>query len=107
MKLLNECLLLAVLLIAVPIGDASAPAGPWDVFNYSPSNRSAVAASIYSTNGTVEGASELIDNMFGNATFSEDGSYVVLDFGKEVCLSISFIPINQLNSMQRSEAASP
>lgn len=71
-----------ILFVSTCLGKA--PSGPWDVFNYAPSNKTVGAVSVHSTSGSVSGATELVNNAAGNATFSGNGSYVVLDFGKEV-----------------------
>ncbi|KII96164.1 glycoside hydrolase family 78 protein [Plicaturopsis crispa FD-325 SS-3] len=63
---------------------AQAPAGSWDAFNYAPSSRTVSPVAIHSINGVVDGAQGLVNNTGGNATLAGDGSYVVLDFGKEV-----------------------
>ncbi|KZP33078.1 glycoside hydrolase family 78 protein [Athelia psychrophila] len=89
---------MAVLLLSASRGLAIAPSGPWDAFNYSPANRTVVAVNIHSTNGTVDGASGLVNNTAGSATLSGSGSYVVLDFGKEVGGRISLDVVNSTSS---------
>ena len=86
MKLLDHCRILAVLLLSASQVLSKAPAGPWDKFNYAPASRSIGAIAIHSTNGSIAGASRLVSQTGGSATFSGNGSYVVLDFGKEVRL---------------------
>lgn len=71
-----------VLLVSPSLG--TAPSGPWDAFNYAPASKLVWAMDIHSTNGTVDGATGLVNNTGGNATLTGDGSYVALDFGKEV-----------------------
>lgn len=66
---------------------AKAPSGPWDAFNYAPTTKTVGPVAIHSTNGSVVGASGLANSTSGNATLSGNGSYVVLDFGKEVIAS--------------------
>lgn len=63
----------------------SAPAGPWDQFNYAPSSRTVFPVAIHSFVGTVETPDGLL-SQHGSATLSGTDSYVTLDFGKEVCL---------------------
>ncbi|KZP23277.1 glycoside hydrolase family 78 protein, partial [Athelia psychrophila] len=77
---------------------AIAPSGTWDAFNYSPANRTLGAVNIHSVNGTVDGASGLVNNTAGNATLSGSGSYVVLDFGKEVGGRISLDVVNSTSN---------
>jgi len=69
-----------------------APPGPWDEFNFAPASRVVTPQSIFAVVGTVDGADELVSGQDGQATLTGDGSYVVLDFGKEVS------PICMINS---------
>ena len=76
---------LVALLLASP-ALSIAPAGPWDAFNFAPSDRTAVTPkSVRVTVGSVVGAENLLGNATttDGATFSGNGSYVVLDFGQE------------------------
>ena len=84
MKLLHQYPLLVTFLSLASPCLSAAPSGPWDAFNYAPTNKSVWAVDIQSTNGTVDGATGLVNNTGGNATLTGDGSYIVLDFGKEV-----------------------
>lgn len=84
MKLLTQCRLLATLLLSASQGLSKAPSGPWDVFNYAPASRTVGAISVHSVYGTVEGATALVNRTDGKATLAGNGSYMVLDFGKEV-----------------------
>jgi hypothetical protein len=61
-----------------------APAGPWDAFNYAPSSRTVYPKTIYSVSGHVQNAHNLVANLNKTATLNGNGSYVVLDFSKEV-----------------------
>lgn len=79
-----SCQVFVACLLFVSSSLALAPSGPWDTFNYAPSSRIVSPAAIHSTNGSVDGASNLVNGTTGNATLSGNGSYVVLDFGKEV-----------------------
>jgi hypothetical protein len=63
---------------------ATAPSGAWDAFNLAPSSRTVYATTIHGTSGNVTGAANLLSTS-GIAVLSGDGSYVTLDFGKEVC----------------------
>lgn len=84
MKLLHQYpLLLTFLSLASPCLSA-APSGPWDAFNYAPSTRIVRPVFVHSTIGTVVGTLDLVNDSTGNATLSGNGSYVALDFGKEV-----------------------
>ena len=76
---------------AAPSGDAreraaavaaAAPTGPWSSFNLSPSSRTLKPVAIFKTNGTVQNPNNLLTG--NTAMMSGRGSYVVLDFGKEV-----------------------
>ena len=69
---------------------ASAPSGPWDVFNYAPDSRVVRPTAIHSTSGSVRGASRLTTTS-GKVTL-QNGTWIALDFGKEVrFLKINFI----------------
>jgi len=75
----------AALLLASP-AISIAPAGPWDAFNLAPSDRTSVTPKfVHATVGSVVGAENLLGNATttDGATFSGNGSYVVLDFGQE------------------------
>ncbi|KAK7037884.1 glycoside hydrolase family 78 protein [Favolaschia claudopus] len=63
---------------------ALAPPGPWDSFNYAPDSKIVKPVTVRTVSGTVQGANGLVENSEAQATFSGDGSYVVLDWGKEV-----------------------
>jgi hypothetical protein len=56
--------------------------GPWDQYNLAPSSRTLAPVAVYATHGTVENPGNLLvgkpTRLMGN------GSYVTLDFGKEV-----------------------
>jgi hypothetical protein len=62
---------------------ASAPSGPWDSFNLAPSSRTVYATNIHGTSGNVTNASNLLSKSAA-VVLSGNGSYVTLDFGKEV-----------------------
>jgi hypothetical protein len=67
---------------------AVAPKGPWDKFNFAPESKVVGPVSIKRINGTVTSPSDLIHD---SAQFStiEGGSWIALDFGKEVMSSFS------------------
>lgn len=67
-----------------------APSGPWDQFNYAPSSRTVLPVAVHSVVGTVDGADGLVNTSRGGATLSGDGSYIVLDFGKEVSSFVEY-----------------
>lgn len=68
--------------------NAVAPAGPWDAFNYAPESRTVYPSSVRLTEGSVVGSDNLVGGSAnGSATLEGAGSYVVLDFGKEVRIS--------------------
>lgn len=62
---------------------ASAPSGPWDDFNYAPASRTVYPTSVYETSGDVSNVGSLVSSDSGPATLSA-GSWLTLDFGKEV-----------------------
>lgn len=61
----------------------SAPSGPWDSFNFAPKTRVVRPTAVNKLSGSVQNAKNLISSS-GKATLS-NGSWVALDFGKEVC----------------------
>jgi len=61
---------------------AVAPTGPWSSYMLSPSTRTLAPVAIFKTNGTVQNPNNLLTG--SAAMISGRGSYVVLDFGKEV-----------------------
>ncbi|KAG6820732.1 hypothetical protein H0H93_012378 [Arthromyces matolae] len=76
-SLLSLCLL-------VPHAYSRAPSGPWDEFNYAPTNRIVGPKRVYSVGGTVHSPEQLVPPLDGPATIGGSGSYIVLDFGQEV-----------------------
>ncbi|KAK7455854.1 hypothetical protein VKT23_010891 [Stygiomarasmius scandens] len=62
---------------------AVAPSGPWDAFNYAPETRVVTPISVRAVEGDVVNAEGLLGAASG-AEFTSSGSWVVLDFGKEV-----------------------
>ncbi|THV05163.1 hypothetical protein K435DRAFT_961542 [Dendrothele bispora CBS 962.96] len=74
-----------------------APSGPWDQFNFAPASRVVTPQSVFQVVGSVDGAQELVSGQDGQATLSGDGSYVVLDFGKEVGGRVS-LTVDQASS---------
>lgn len=71
-------------LLCLKAVNAAAPSGPWDAFNFAPESRTVYPASVRETVGSVTGADGLVGGDNGSVTLEGDGSYVVLDFGKEV-----------------------
>lgn len=70
---------------------AVAPGGPWDSFNFAPDSKTLWPAAIHETHGSVKDGQELISNS-GKATLSGEGSWIALDYGKEVYpVAIAFI----------------
>ena len=65
------------------LAGASAPRGAWDVFNYAPHSRTVRPTAVYKTGGSLSNAWNLLSETDG-ATLGENGSYISLDFGKEV-----------------------
>src|ERR1700742_1825255 len=62
---------------------ALAPLGPWDQFNFAPESKTVYPTAIHSSHGTVQNAQRLVANM-GSATLSGKGTWVALDYGREV-----------------------
>ena len=61
----------------------SAPKGAWDEFNYAPNSRVVRPTSIFKSSGSIQNPDSLFSDE-GRTTISGSGSYVSLDFGKEV-----------------------
>jgi hypothetical protein len=73
---------LAGLLLVVLCSASSAPAAIWDQYNYAPGSRTVGPSSVHSIRGSVVNPSNVLS---GQATaIVGNGSYLVLDFGKEV-----------------------
>ncbi|KAK7039312.1 glycoside hydrolase family 78 protein [Favolaschia claudopus] len=75
---------LSFVICTAALSAALAPPGPWDSFNYAPDSKIVKPVTVRTVSGTVQGANGLVENSEAQATFSGDGSYVVLDWGKEV-----------------------
>jgi hypothetical protein len=62
--------------------DTTSTRGPWDAYNYAPQSRTLTPVAVYTTHGRVENPQNLLagkpTRLVGN------GSYLTLDFGKEV-----------------------
>lgn len=80
--------------------NAAAPAGPWDAFNYAPESKTVYPIAVRQVEGSVVGAENLVGGGEGGSAVLEGaGSYVVLDFGKEVrflCPTLSFVVVVQM-----------
>ncbi|OCB86064.1 Six-hairpin glycosidase [Sanghuangporus baumii] len=74
-----------ILIICACIGlsPASAPSGAWDAFNYSPESRVVRPTSVFKIQGSIFNADNLLSES-DEATLINTGSFVSLDFGKEV-----------------------
>ncbi|KAF7333480.1 Glycoside hydrolase family 78 protein [Mycena venus] len=72
------------LLPLIPLCSALAPKGPWDAFNYAPASKIVKPLSVRTVSGDVRGAQGLVQSSQGQATFTGNSSFVVLDWGKEV-----------------------
>ncbi|GAA4495836.1 alpha-L-rhamnosidase C-terminal domain-containing protein [Actinoallomurus oryzae] len=73
--------------LTVPPALAGTPAKasaarPWDAYNLSPKTRTVRPVAVYNTNGTVTDPSAVLKG--GRTRISGNGSYVTLDFGKDV-----------------------
>lgn len=97
---MSDSLLLSsvLLLLYTALADAFAPSGPWDAFNYAPESRVVRPVSVFKSGGTISEPSSLNWEM-GPVTLSRNGSFVSLDFGKEVRL-IDLLLTLWPNSMQ-------
>ncbi|KDQ54652.1 glycoside hydrolase family 78 protein [Jaapia argillacea MUCL 33604] len=81
--------ILPLFVLLLPLALASAPAGPWDAFNYAPESRTVWPTAIKYTEGSVQNAQNLVSNA-GEATLSGNGTWLTLDFGGEVGGLVSF-----------------
>ncbi len=61
---------------------AAAATNPGDAYNYAPTTRTLTPTAIYTTAGTVDNATNLLSGQ--STRLSGNGSYVTVDFGKEV-----------------------
>ncbi|MBA9004932.1 alpha-L-rhamnosidase-related protein [Thermomonospora cellulosilytica] len=81
---------LAVTALTLPVFLGGAPAArsapaakaPWQVYNLSPASRTVKPAAVFRTNGTVTDPAAVLDG--GRTRLSGAGSYLTLDFGKDV-----------------------
>ena len=77
--------------LLILIVDAQAPPGPWDRFNFAPTNRTVRPKALHTSSGNVVTPDQLIPPNDGSATLVGNGSYLVLDFGQEVGSQLCFI----------------
>ncbi|KAH9856209.1 Six-hairpin glycosidase [Lenzites betulinus] len=86
---------------------ASAPAGPWDTFNYAPKSRTVYPTGVKETYGDVRNPKALTSK--GTATLSGNGSWIALDFGVEVggLVSLNFGKTTSQSSIALSFTESP
>ncbi|RPD76861.1 Six-hairpin glycosidase [Lentinus tigrinus ALCF2SS1-7] len=98
---------LLISLALLSVVDASAPAGPWDAFNYAPKSRTVSPTAIRQSTGTVHNAHGLVSK--GSATIVGSGSWVALDFGIEVggLVSLNFGEVTDSSSVALSFTESP
>ena len=61
-----------------------APKGPWDSFNLAPRTRIVRPTGVHSQQGNVKNSNLLLQDGKNAAVFGSTGSWVALDFGKEV-----------------------
>ncbi|KAH8112125.1 Six-hairpin glycosidase [Phellopilus nigrolimitatus] len=103
-----RCRSLVVASLCVALSFASAPSGPWDAFNYAPESRIVRPAAVFRLHGNVENASNLVSSS-GEATLNESGSYVSLDFGKEVggLITMNISPSTNSSALSLSFSESP
>ncbi|THH10640.1 hypothetical protein EW146_g8311 [Bondarzewia mesenterica] len=100
---------LAVNLLALStVVRSSAPHGPWDEFNFAPTSRTVYPAVVRYVEGSVQAANNLVANQ-GSATLAVNGSWVALDFGKEVggLISLNFEDVSSTSSIALSFTESP
>ncbi|KAI0826506.1 Six-hairpin glycosidase [Trametes gibbosa] len=86
---------------------ASAPAGPWDTFNYAPKSRTVYPTSVKATHGKIRNPKALTSR--GSATLAGNGSWIALDFGVEVggLVSLTFDKVTSHSSIALSFTESP
>ena len=75
----------------------AASGNPWDVYMLAPATRTLTPVAIYTTSGTVSNPTNVLS---GSATrISGTGSYITLDFGKEVAgiVTLSFADASTSN----------
>ncbi|KZV84660.1 glycoside hydrolase family 78 protein [Exidia glandulosa HHB12029] len=91
---------LNVLLLAIPLAFCSAPAGPWDAFNFAPASKTVWPTAVFHTEGSVTGADDLPGNK-GAATLVGNGAWLALDFGLEVggLISLNFDTVTPASSV--------
>ncbi|TFK82232.1 glycoside hydrolase family 78 protein [Polyporus arcularius HHB13444] len=94
-------------LTVLRIVGASAPAGPWDAFNYAPQSRTVFPSAVKQTTGTIHKVHGLVSK--GSATIVGNGSWVALDFGIEVggLVSLNFENVTTSSSIALSFTESP
>ncbi|PIL26169.1 hypothetical protein GSI_11924 [Ganoderma sinense ZZ0214-1] len=92
---------------ALTFAGASAPAGPWDAFNYAPKSRTVFPTSVKEVSGTAYNVQNLVSK--GSATIVGNGSWVALDFGIEVggLVSLNFDNVSSASSIALSFTESP
>ncbi|KAI1795457.1 Six-hairpin glycosidase [Ganoderma leucocontextum] len=92
---------------ALTLVGASAPAGPWDAFNYAPKSRTVFPTSVKEVSGTARNVQNLVSE--GSATIVGKGSWVALDFGVEVggLVSLNFDNVSSASSIALSFTESP
>ncbi|PBK74344.1 glycoside hydrolase family 78 protein [Armillaria solidipes] len=85
---------------------AVAPAGPWDAFNYAPSSKTVFPVKVFSRIGDVE---VTVEDATNSMTLVNQGSYVTLDFLKEVggLLSFTVDAASENTSLELSFSESP
>ncbi|KAK0226112.1 glycoside hydrolase family 78 protein [Armillaria fumosa] len=85
---------------------AVAPAGPWDAFNYAPSSKTVFPVQVISSIGDVE---VTVEDSTNSMALISQGSYVTLDFSKEVggLLSFTVDAANENTSLALSFSESP
>ncbi|KAF8586716.1 glycoside hydrolase family 78 protein [Ramaria rubella] len=88
-----------------PCALALAPSGPWDAFNIAPATRTLWPTAVKTTHGSVSDAANLVgrpkERAGAGVTTLSEGSWIALDFGKEVggliTLSLSPSPNTSLS----------
>ncbi|EJD04901.1 Six-hairpin glycosidase [Fomitiporia mediterranea MF3/22] len=90
------------------LAQASAPNGPWDAFNYAPVSRTVRPAAVFKSWGSIANAENLLSES-GEASLSGDGSFVALDFGKEVggLITMRLFPSSNSSAFSLSFSESP
>lgn len=93
-----------VFVLRYVITAGATPSGPWDAYNFAPKSRTAYPVAVTQVTGSVSNASALTRQQ-GEATLQGNGSWVALDFGKEIAGLVT-MRLGQAASESESEMIS-